>query len=216
MIKNMITKQHTSAKKLCLLILIICCSLIGFAQEDEEEMEEKTVGFKKELLFTGGNINLSFFNGATVLGASPQLGYSVTKWLDAGVIFGYTYSSQRDGFDNKFRQTIIGPGAFMRIFPVNFLFITAQYERNFIKQKFLYSTGGTDVNKINVSSMLLGAGYCSGREGRNSFYYYFSVSVDVLNKANSPYTDRLNTLLPVVNAGFNIPLFQGNNKRNRF
>jgi hypothetical protein len=150
-----------------------------------------------------------------VLGASPQLGYSVTEWLDAGVIFGFTYSSQRDNFNNKFRQTIIGPGTFVRIFPVNFLFVSAQFEHNFIKQKFLYSTGGSDVYNRNVSSMLLGAGYCSGREGRNSPYYYFSVSVDILNKPNSPYTDRYNTLLPVVNAGFNIPLFQGIQHRDR-
>ena len=210
------TKRQYNLKLLFSIILVTSCSLFANGQNEEEEDEDQEIkygGFKKELLFSGGTVNLSFFNGATVLGASPQLGYSITKWLDAGIIIGYTYSSQRDNAENKFRQTIIGPGAFARIFPVNFLFISAQYERNFIKQKFIYPNGGSDINNLNVSSMLLGAGYSSGREGRNTPYYYISVSVDVLNRRNSPYTDRLNTLLPVINAGFNIPLFQG--KQNR-
>jgi hypothetical protein len=211
---NLTNNQQTAARQLLFILIISCCSLFTFAQE-EVDKEPTTGGFKKELLFTGGTINLSFFNGATVLGASPQLGYSVTQWLDAGVIFGFTYSSQRDNYNNKFRQTIIGPGAFVRIFPVNFLFVSAQFEHNFIKQKYLYSTGGSDVYKKDVSSMLLGAGYCSGREGRNTPYYYFSVSVDMLNNRNSPYTDQYNNLLPVVNAGFNIPLFQGRQHADR-
>jgi hypothetical protein len=64
-----------------------------------------------------------------------------------------------------------------------------------------------------VNSLLIGAGYTSGRSFRNSPYYYFSVSVDILNKPGSPYNDRFNNILPVVNAGFNIPLFQGRGGR---
>ena len=216
MITSFNYKQQNVYRLSFMLILIFCSSHFLYAQEEEEDTEAKTGGFKKELLFSGGTINLSFFGGATVLGASPQLGYSVTKWLDAGILFGFTYSSQRDNSNNKFRQTIIGPGAFVRIFPVNFLFISAQIEQNFIKQKYLYSNGGSEVNNRNVSSMLLGAGYSSGREGRNSPYYYFSVSVDLLKSPNSPYIDQFNNLIPVINAGFNIPLFRGNQQRNRF
>lgn len=199
-------------KKIVATVLLAAFVCTSFAQteDDKENSEEKTGGFKKEYLFTGGNINLSFFNGVTVLGASPQLGYAVTNWLDAGVIFGYTYSSQRDYYsDDKFRQSIIGPGAFARIFPINFLFATVQYEHNFIRQKYLFAGGGSEVTKFDVNTLLVGLGYTSGREFRNSPYYYFSVSVDVLNRPNSPYTDNRNNVLPVIVAGFNIPLFQG-------
>jgi len=198
-------------KKLLVTALFAALVSIGFAQDEEDSTEEKTGGFKKEYLFSGGNINLSFFNSVTVLGASPQLGYSVTNWLDAGVIFGYTYSSERDGYTNdKFRQTIIGPGAFARLFPVNFLFASVQFEHNFIRQKYIPASGNNTVTyRVDENSLLIGAGYTSGRSFRNSPYYYFSVSVDILNKPNSPYTDRFNNLLPVVVAGFNIPLFQG-------
>lgn len=198
-------------KKLIVTTLLAAFVCTAFAQSEEDSSEEKTGGFKKEYLFTGGNINLSFFNGVTVLGASPQLGYAVTNWLDAGVIFGYTYSSERDPFNNdKYRQTIIGPGAFARIFPVNFLFASVQYEHNFIRQKYIPSSGNNSyTQKVDANSLLIGAGYTSGRSFRNSPYYYFSVSVDIINNKNSPYTDRFNNLLPVIVAGFNIPLFQG-------
>lgn len=203
-------------KKLFVTVLLTVSAVAVFAQDEEEKSEEKTGGFKKEYLFSGGNINLSFFNGVTVLGASPQIGYSVARWLDAGVIFGYTYSSQRDGYTNdKFRQTIIGPGAFARLFPVDFLFASVQFEHNFIRQKYIPSFGTSQTYKLDENSLLIGAGYTSGREYRNSPYYYFSVSVDILNRPNSPYTDRFNNLLPVVVAGFNIPLFQGSNRRGR-
>lgn len=191
--------------------LLMVFALTGFAQSEEDSSEEKTGGFKKEYLFSGGNINLSFFSGVTILGASPQLGYSVAKWLDAGVIFGYTYTSERDPYNNdKYRQTIIGPGAFVRLFPINFLFATVEYEHNFITQKYLPGSGGpTTSYHVDANSLLIGAGYTSGRSYRNSPYYYFSVSVDVINNKNSPYTDVYNNLLPVFLAGFNIPLFQG-------
>jgi len=199
-------------KPFFLISIVICCSLSVAAQRETDTDEEPSNrGFKKEYLFSGGNINLSFFNGVTVLGASPQLGYSVANWLDAGVLFGYTYSSERDVFSNdKYRQTIIGPGAFARVFPVNFLFLSVQYEHNFITQKYLPAGGGNSfTSKVDANSLLLGAGYTSGRNSRNSPYFYFSVSVDVINNKNSPYTDRFNNLFPVVAAGFNIPLFQG-------
>ena len=202
-------------KQIFLILLISCCTLSLIAQKeaDTTAAETESHGFKKEYLFTGGAINLSFFNGVTVLGASPQLGYSLTHWLDAGILFGYTYSSQRDNFNNKLRQTIIGPGAFVRIFPVDFLFISTQFEHNFIRVKYIPVGGISEVNKVNISSLLLGAGYTSGRQGRNSPYYYFSVSVDILNKLNSPYTDQYKNVLPVIKAGFNIPLFQGSRRR---
>ncbi|HMO61016.1 MAG TPA: hypothetical protein PKC39_06465 [Ferruginibacter sp.] len=197
-------------KNVALTVLISLAATFAYAQKDVDDESEG--GFKKEHLFTGGTINLSFFGSTTVLGATPQLGYSVTSWMDAGIVMGYTYISQRYANNDKLRQTLIGPGAFVRLFPVNFLFATAQFEHNFIRYKYIYNTGGNEKLNLNVSSLLVGAGYSSQRMGRNSPYYYFSVSVDVLQNPNSPYTDQFNNLLPVVNAGFNIPLFQGSRK----
>lgn len=199
-------------KRILLMLVIATASVTAFAQK-ESESEDGGGGFRKDMLFTGGTVNLSFSNYGTVLGATPQLGYSVASWLDAGILFGFTYTGQRDDANNKFRQTIFTPGAFVRLFPVNFLFASAQFEHNIIKQKVKYNTGDTyKYPGFNVNSLLVGLGYSSAREGRNSMYYYFSVSVDILQNPSSPYTDRYNNLLPVVNAGFNIPLFQGSRR----
>jgi hypothetical protein len=197
-------------KKIIITTALFLISATVFCQDtDAEKTTGEKGGFKKHLLFTGGGINLGFWGGGTILGATPQLGYNVANWLDAGILFGYTYIGQRDINNNKLRQTIIGPGAFVRLFPIDGLFVTGQFERNFIRYKEIYTGGGSNQIKYAVSSLLLGAGYASGRMGQNTPYYYFSVSLDVLRDIRSPYTDRFNNVLPVVNAGFNIPLFQG-------
>lgn len=195
-------------KKILATLVLITAFISLHAQEEGDQPR----GFRKDMLFTGGNLNVGFFNGVTVLGATPQLGYSVANWLDAGIVLGYTYTSQSDVFGTKYRQTIIGPGAFVRLFPVDFLFATAQFEHNFLRLKVI-TPGATDVSKTSVSSLLVGLGYTSGKQGRNTPYYYFSVSVDVLNNPASPYRTFANEIFPVVNAGFNIPLFQGSGKR---
>ena len=206
-------------KRIVLMLLLSALCINIFAQEKEvifsssdrvEDSEKK--GFRKDMLFTGGTLNIGYFNGVTVLGATPQLGYSVANWLDAGIVFGYTYTSQSVDIGTKVRQTIIGPGAFARLFPIDFLFASIQYEHNFIKYKEIYPSF-TYTNKYDANSLLLGLGYTSGREGRNEPYYYFSISVDVINDPNSPYRTFANEIYPVVNAGFNIPLFQGSSRR---
>ncbi len=207
------TYKSDLMKKLFLITIAAFSSLSIFAQTETDATEEiKTGGFKPELLFTGGSLNIGYFNGVTSLGATPQLGYSLAKWMDAGIIFGYTYTSQHDDLGTSYRQTIIGPGAFVKLFPIDFLFASVQYEHNFLRQKIIYP-GGTEIYKTDVNSLLLGIGYTNGREGRNSPYYYFSVSADVINDPSSPYRDRYNEIYPVVNAGFNIPLFQGSRRR---
>ena len=127
-------------KLIMLLLLAISTSTTVIAQDDEVEDERKGK-FKKENLFTGGSVNVQFGNQVTALGASPHFGYSINRFVDVAVSLGYNYISQRDNIvlNDKLRQTVIGPGAFVRLFPVNFLFAQAQYEYNFLKIK-IYTT----------------------------------------------------------------------------
>src|SRR5436190_21933911 len=106
----------------------LCClcfiSFVAMAQDDEPA--EK--GFKKENLFTGGSVTVSFFNGQTLLGANPIFGYKIANWIDAGLAFNYVYSSTR-GYNepnDKLRQTVYGPGVFTRLYPISFLFAQGQ------------------------------------------------------------------------------------------
>jgi hypothetical protein len=186
----------------------------GFAQDRTGEMEEEPSQktFKKENLFTGGSLNASFYNGTTYLGINPHFGYSINKYVDVALSMNVSYISQRDNQYNgdKLRQNILGPGAFVRIFPVKFLFAQAQYEHSFIRYKYIYPSGTnlpSEKQRFEANSLLLGAGYTNGREGGNS-YYYVSVLFDVLKQPNSPYTDSYNRVIPVFKVGYNIGLFQ--------
>ena len=201
-------------KKISMIILLASIVFTSKAQEETKEgEEEKTRGFKKENLFTGGSLTASFFNGATVLGISPYFGYSVNKYLDVAVSMNFTYTSQRDyaEYGDKLRQTVYGPGAFVRLYPVRFLFAQAQYEHNFIRYKYIPANNGSylpQTETIDANSLLVGGGYTSGREGTGSSFYYVSILWDITKVAESPYVDNLQRPIPIIRAGYNIALFQ--------
>lgn len=201
-----------------LIFILLAFTEVITAQAQYEKDEEKKGGFKKENFFTGGSVTASFFNGGTVLGISPYFGYSVNRFVDVAVSANYNYASQRDNvvYGDKLRQTIAGPGAFVRLFPVRFLFAQAQYEYNFIRQKYIALPNSGYQNtteRVKASSALVGGGYCSGREDVGDVFYYLSVMWDLKKDVNSPYTDGLNRALPIVRAGLQIPLFQGGRRR---
>lgn len=214
--------KNVNMKRVIVSTFLIIVSFVSFAQDtpkEDDEIEEKTSGFKKQNLFTGGGLNLGLSNEYTELGASPYFGYSLNKYIDVAVSFNYDYISQRDYFQygDKLRQTVIAPGAFTRIFPVNFLYAEALYEHNFIHGKYFPADGtpSYSIGKTDVNSLLVGVGYASGKEADNNTYYYLSVMFDVLALPNSPYVDNLGRRIPVVKAGFNIALFQGRHYRRR-
>lgn len=217
-------------KKVLIIVLIMGGTFISKAQDEKENDDENKGGFKKENLFTGGGITLSFSNYTTVLGASPVFGYSINRWLDAGIVFNFNYASNRHityydpinrlyyVSDDKLRQTIFGPGIFARAYPLNFLFVQVQGEQNFINQKIIYDNAAPSLkNSVSATSLLVGAGYCNGRQGTGDLFYYLSIMVDVAKDRNSPYLEETSSgnlnILPIIRAGLQVPLFQG--KRNR-
>ncbi len=192
-------------------MLALGVTTAAIAQDDEEE---KKGGFKKENLFTGGTVNLQFGNRVTSLGLSPYFGYSINKYIDVAAAINFNYTSFRDYYipDDKLRQTIYGPGAFVRLFPVKFLFAHAQYEFNFLKQTYLPGSnnpGPKEKYTLDAHSFLIGPGYAGGRGEDNKSFYYISVLWDVGKNQNSPYKDNLNRAVPIIRAGYNIALFQG-------
>lgn len=178
-------------------------------EELEEEVQVK--GFDKSKLFTGGSLDLSFFNRTTLLGATPHFGYSINRFADVAVLLGYKYISQRDLYtNNKTRINTITPGAFVRVFPVQFLFAQAQWEKNFITMKEI--APGFPTNKYNDdgTSLLVGGGFANGRSRYNNTYYYMTIMWDISKSSGySPYKDQMGRAVPIIKAGFNIGLFQG-------
>jgi hypothetical protein len=206
-------------KKALFVLALISSFYAANAQDEEKSGSEKKGGFKKENMFVGGNVNLGFSNSSTVLGISPYVGYSLSKYLDVAVSTNVSYISERDYYEygDKIRQTIYGPGAFVRVFPFRFVFAQAQYEFNFIKYRYIpakNSVTNTAFRKgIDAGSLLIGGGYAGGREGAGSSFYYISVMWDVAGNSYSPYVDELNRSLPIIRAGYNIALFQGGGRR---
>ena len=206
-----------SVKHFLLVVFFINCSTIAsFAQE--EETEEKK-GFKKEKLFTGGSISLSFSNQSFLIGGSPVLGYNLTRWADLGIVLNYTYTSYRDYqyYNDKLRQSVYGGGVFTRLFPVRFLFVQGQVEHNWIRLKYIPApnTGMlSEVRQVSGNSVLVGGGYTTGRDpAGGSAFGYLAVLFDISDNENSPYTDNAGRALPIIRAGINIPLFQGGGGR---
>ena len=205
-------------KAILILLLPICFHAKAQKSQSDEENKDVKKGFQKEKLFTGGNVNLGFSSYYTSLGITPQFGYSLTDWLDAGITVSLNYTSQRDvqTYGDKIRQTVYGPGAFVRLFPVRFLFITAQYEYNIIDQKYIPANSSNYSpykNSRYANSLLMGGGYAGGREKGNNTYYYISVMWDIMGDKNSPYIDELGRSIPVIRAGYNIGLFQGRKRK---
>jgi hypothetical protein len=195
------------------LILSLLFHLIVSAQSDKNEDK---VSFK-ENLFTGGSVSFSFFGNTFLVGGSPVLGYSLTNWLDLGVVVNYTYATNRDYngvLNDNLRQTMWGGGAFGRIYPLRFIFLQAQVEQNSIQQKFIPAVGPTQTISVSAPSTLIGGGYTSGRQGRRGGpFYYLAVLFDVSGDINSPYTDAYGRSIPIVRGGLQIPLFQGRSFR---
>jgi hypothetical protein len=206
-------KKILAASCLCFISVILLA-------QDEEEAK----GFKKENLFTGGSITVSFFNNQTILGANPVFGYKLADWADAGLAFNFLYSGARDyyEFNDKIRQTVYGPGVFTRLYPVKFLFVQGQFERNFSTLKYIPAPAGNyiaDKRTTAANSLLLGGGFAQGRERGSTTFYYISVLFDVLKNINSPYVNvsynpnnpsqqRID-MTPIIRAGINVGLFQG-------
>jgi hypothetical protein len=197
-------------KKLIILFFLFS-NVYCFAQEEDSVTQK---GFDATNLFTGGSVSFGLgfgsYNKSFLAGINPHFGYTFAKWIDAAFVLNFQYYSARNVYDDKYRSVTYGPGIFTRIYPVRFLFIQAQPEYNFIKQKYIPVSGTSLKDNLRVTSLLLGAGYTSSRSDKNSFTY-LSVLFDVLKDPYSPYVDGYGRMIPVVRAGINIGL---NRKRN--
>ena len=194
-------------KKSLLFFALLISSFAVFAQYEEVEKEK---GFKRDQLFIGSGINLGFFNGF-ILGLNPEVGYSLNRFVDVGVGVNVNYITQNEiNAPITYRQFVIGGGPFVRVWPVNMIFLGGQFEFNRIA--FSVKDNGTVMGRTNYTapSILVGGGYGNRMLGRSQFYT--SIMVDVLRDPKSPYIDQFNRLQPVFRTTF---LFYLKPKRER-
>jgi len=182
--------------------------LIGnclIAQSNESNPEKGK--FKQENIFLGTGLNLGFGNRSFNVGVNPEIGYSITKWLDAGLAFNLNYLSQNTtAFSSiKYQNLSYGAGTFLRIWPLSFFHIQIQPETNWINstQSDVVYNNSIKYN-YNATSLLVGIGYGSHFIGNS--YSFITLMMDVLQNQNSPYRDQFNDPIPVFRAGFGMYL----------
>jgi len=200
-------------KKFFSLVLLVSISLIGTAQRQTapptynnnfNESTNYTNGFKKENLFIGGGINLGFGSYSFNIGATPEIGYSLTKWLDAGAVLNINYLSQTDSYGTKYKNFNYGTGLFARAWVLPFLYIQAQPEINWVKRNFDNYGNIIPRTTLQSNSLLVGIGY--GTRLIGSHYSYLTLMVDLMNDPNSPYRDAYGDAYPIFRAGFGLYL----------
>jgi hypothetical protein len=200
-------------KRLFLALFFISAVQLLSAQEDSSGRER---GFKKENLFAGGTVSLGFGSNYFQIGANPMFGYSLNRFVDAGLVVNYLHTAYRDySFSvERLRQNLYGGGAFVRAYPVRFLFAHGQIEHNFIALKAIpYNGGAAEKYNESATSFLVGPGYTTGRQpGAGGAYGYLSVMWDLMDDENSPYVDNVGRKIPVIRGGIIVPLFQGKDR----
>jgi hypothetical protein len=209
-----------------LLFISLFISYTTFSQDDYEIKSSKErakkeglteAGFKPERIFWGSGFNFGFsasqwggnnFN----IGLTPEIGYSITQWMDAGINLNLNYFSfsLNDGFDNyKQKSFNYGAGLFTRIYPIQELFITAVPEYNFIDSRIQVENNGPNFKiKQQAFSMLAGIGWGRRIVGESGFYT--ALLFDLANNESSPYITNNGagevSKLPIIRAGFTVYL----------
>jgi hypothetical protein len=123
--------------------------------------------FRNRISFVGGSLGLGFGTDQFSIGVNPEVGYSLNRWLDAGVVVNFNYNSisaDPTGYYNpdlSQKEFIYGGGVFGRAFVLPFLFLTAQPEFNWTHITRNMRRVAADVPRranVNAPSLLLGIG----------------------------------------------------------
>ncbi|MFL9485364.1 hypothetical protein ACI6Q2_21460 [Chitinophagaceae bacterium LWZ2-11] len=163
--------------------------------------ESPKKGFDLSKMYVGGSLGLGFGTGQFSIGANPEVGYSVTNWFDAGLMFNINYTSLNGNYYGGVDQKSFnyGVGAYGRVYPLPFLFLQVQPEENWVSYSF-NGTGAPGNYTTNAFSFIGGVGYSQRVVGQSG--YYIMLGMDLLRNPGSPYLDYYNTPLPIVRAGF--------------
>ncbi|MBS1917489.1 MAG: hypothetical protein JST87_14545 [Bacteroidetes bacterium] len=204
-------------KKIVIAVCFFIAAQQGMAQHNRQQYNTYVDdnnggnGFKKSNLFVGGSLNLGYSGYDFNVGGAPEIGYSINRFVDVGVLVNLNYTSERADpnlyWNNNERQRYFtyGAGTFGRFWPVHFLFLQVEPEYNWTKYSYKsFQTGDQYTENLNAASLLLGVGYGQRFVGRSSFY--LAIMFDALSNYGSPYRDFNNAALPVIKAGFDIYL----------
>ena len=189
-----------------IIVTMVALSMTSFAQDEEENSHK----FRRDNIFFGGSVGLGLGNGGFSAGANPEVGYSVAKWLDAGISTNFNYFSYRAEYNLGIRQRSFnyGAGVFARAYILSGFFVQVLPEYNWIKTNFKNLNPGNVGDEYHMRreapSLLLGVGYGSRVIGNTNFFTV--LMIDAGTNTNSPYIDTYGAKLPVLRTGFDFYL----------
>jgi hypothetical protein len=197
-------------KKLIFIMLLLVGASGVMAQEvynssGKKNYKKKThTGYDADKLIIGGGMNLGFGSGYARVGASPIVGYRITKQFSAGVGVGYQYYKSPYGDNVHYSYMhIVYPNLWTRYFVYRNIFLNANYEYDIISLSTpldRYGNFNQTNLKVTNNCMLFGVGLKQPIGGRVCFYgelYY-----DLLQGQYSPYPSHYPGLRFGIAAGF--------------
>jgi hypothetical protein len=194
-------------------ILLVSLLILSFAftshlaQAQNIIQTQKVLEEEKPILF-GGGLLLGGGSNSFQFGLNPEILKSYNKYIDAGIIANIYYSSFSIslGSNEKIKNFQLGAGVFARVWPVEQFFVQIQpeYNRTWTSANN-YSNGVKASTSYGATSLLGGIGY--GTHNANGMSY-FSVMIDLLNAAQSPYRIGQTRAQPIIRAGAGFPIFR--------
>ncbi len=194
------------------IILLLTFFVTSIQLLSQESLERTGKIFTKENAFVGGNVTLpllSILQGTKnlMIGANPHFGYEISKNMDVAAVL----NIQKNKFEVSERSVVtfltnsaisrvsmIGLGAFTRLYVLDVAFLQIQPELNYITNKETSFIANTTTFRLDESttktskvkpSFLVGAGYKRGFN-RGKTYGYVSIMYDLISK-NSPYSNAI-------------------------
>lgn len=196
-------------KKILLPVIFCLAVTAAFCQQTPPTYISKddSKGFKQENIFLGGGLSLGIGSGTFGIGLSPEIGYTITPWLDAGIWGNTFYSTKSANYNYGISQKNFkyGVGIFTRIYPVQFLFLQIQPEHNWSNYT-LKDPNTQFTQKLNFesNSLLAGIGYANRNIGNVNFYTV--ILIDLLSDVKSQNEGFYLGNFPFIRAGFDFYL----------
>jgi hypothetical protein len=211
-------------QKIC-SVLIALFFLLNIVSAQDASVKSKDI-FVKENAFIGGNFTLPLIQllqgGSTqniMIGANPHFGYTVGENMDVAAVvniqsnkFEVSEASILNIINNRAtaKVSILGVGAFTRLYILDVAYLQIQPEVNRItKKETTYNISGIQLptattvkSSIIKPSFLVGAGYKRGLSKGKTFGYV-SIMYDLIAN-NSPYS---NGILSIANNNKSTPIF---------
>ncbi len=187
-------------KYLSLTLFVFLTSFIGFSQTNRpmKSRSDKPKIAWKDSLYYGGNLGLQLTGNGSLIDISPNVGYKFNKYASVGIQGIFTNITFRQSQSFTYKYMFYGAGAFVRIKPLNFLFLQAEYDVLSVPDNFALSTTKRTIADVSLAGLGL-----RNEMGPNSCYYLF-LMYEFSPTPNSPYSNGPFNSPLVYRAGFNI------------